>query len=82
MKKIKQLKKPTIESCSVTIENINLKLLREQKLAFLKVFLKIPNNDNIKIKLESILSIIDAIQDNAIAQHGFKESDVYLLSNK
>lgn len=63
------------------LATINFPLLKKQKQSLLKV---IENTDNVKIleHLGGIISLINSLQDEAVDNHGYKESTVFKLSKE
>lgn len=67
-----------LDSCKVTIPNIDLILLREQKDTLL-AYRDHSNDEGWSFMVDGLLSLIDAIQDSAVKENGFADEDVYSL---
>ena len=63
------------------LKKVNFSLLKKQKQSLLKV---IEDTDNVKTleHLEGIISLINSLQDEAVDNHGYKESTVFKLSKE
>jgi len=63
------------------LKKINFSLLKKQKQSLLKV---IEKTDNVKqlTHLEGILTLINALQDEAVDKYGYSERKVFKLSKK
>lgn len=72
----------------ITIKNIDLDLLRDQKMQLLYLADSKDSEGNPvimnpwhKLALEGIINMIDHIQDSAVEQHGLDEAEVFKFKN-
>lgn len=65
-----------VKSTTTPNYELNWKLLHEQKKAFIEIILG-HSSEETKNKLDGILSILDAIQDQAVEIHGLSEIEVF-----
>ena len=72
----------------ITLRNIDLDLLREQKAKLLVMQGRVDQNGSPVLKakefeaVDGIINLIDHIQDSAVEQHGLDESEVFKFSNE
>jgi len=72
----------------IKIQNVDLKLLKDQKQALLELQYRTDSNSNPITRtkeyeaLEGIIALIDHIQDQAVEQHGLDEEEVYNLNQE
>ncbi len=72
----------------INVKDINLELLRDQKMQLLYLADSKDSEGNPvimnpwhKLALEGIINMIDSIQDAAVEQHGLDEAEVFKFKN-
>ena len=62
------------------LKNINFTDLKQQKATLVEIAEKSEGNE--KDALESIISLIDSLQDTAVDRYGYEEEEVFNLSKE
>lgn len=64
------------------LKNINFTDLKQQKATLLAMSEKANITNKEKMDLESIICLIDALQDEAVDNYGYEEEEVFNLSKE